>query len=82
MPKIEPNHGILFGNLQSRNCKLHGGMATRFGSLVDPNGHVWLICSDCIDNFWAGNQAFITEERVEERARQLLQERLLGGSGE
>jgi hypothetical protein len=77
------NIAINFGeHPQGFMCKLHGEIAYRFGTLVDPNGHSWLICSQCIDNLWAGNQAIITEERVEERARQLLQERLLGGHGD
>jgi hypothetical protein len=72
----------IWGHIPSRNCKLCAESKTNFGMLVDPNGHKWLICSDCIANLWAGNQAFITQERVEERARQLLQERLLGGNGD
>lgn len=70
---------IAYGNLGERKCQLHGGIATIFGTLIDPNGHKWLICSACIDNFWAGNQAMITEERIEERARELIQQKLLGG---
>lgn len=75
------NVEITYGTIPGQACKLCGNLATRVGTLVDPNGHRWLICSECIDNLWAGNQAMITEERVQEAARKLIEERLLGGGG-
>lgn len=59
-------------------CKLGGHTAYRFGTLIDPNGHKWIICTECIDYFWAGNAAVIREEEVERRAAQLLQDKILG----
>lgn len=70
--------GILFGKLGPRPCKLCGNIKDEFGTLIDSNGHSWLICITCIDNLWSGNAAVITDEAVEERARHLIQDRLMG----
>ena len=59
-------------------CQLHGETHTRFGCLIDANGHKWRICVDCIDNFWSGNQAMITRQRIEDEAERLINERLFG----
>ena len=72
------NVEVSYGELPEQVCKLHGGEATRFGTLVDPNGHRWLICAGCINSLWGENQWIIREEEVDRRARQLLEERLLG----
>lgn len=69
---------VTYGNTQPQTCKLHGELATRFGTLIDPNGHRWLICAECIDTLWSGRQFVIRDEEVNKRARELLQERLLG----
>lgn len=47
---------LTFGDLDERACELHGGLATRFGTLIDPNGHKWIICAACIGSLWAENQ--------------------------
>lgn len=73
---------VAWGHLPRRNCKLCANAHTNFATLVDMNGHKWLICADCVNNLWAGNQATITEERIQEAARQLLQDRLLGSNGD
>lgn len=69
---------VLYGDTASRNCKLCGKLHTRFGTLVDPNGHSWLVCVTCIDNLWSGNAAIIQDAEVEDRARQLVQDKLFG----
>lgn len=72
------NITVLYGETTRRKCNLCGKFNTRFGSLIDPNGHSWLVCVTCIDNLWHGNAAIISDAEVEDRARQLLQDRLLG----
>lgn len=47
---------VSFGDIPNANCQLHGGTAGRFGTLVDPNGHRWLICADCINSLWEDKQ--------------------------
>jgi hypothetical protein len=69
---------VLYGTTKPRPCKLCGKTETRFGTLVDPNGHSWLVCVTCIDNLWKGNAAIIQDAEVEERARQLVQDKLFG----
>ena len=69
---------VLYGNTAPRPCKLCGKNHTRFGTLVDPNGHSWLVCVTCIDNLWSGNAAIIQDAEVEDRARQLVQDKLFG----
>jgi hypothetical protein len=53
-----PNQIVLtYGDLADpRPCELHGGLATRFGTLIDPNGHKWIICADCINSLWEDKQ--------------------------
>lgn len=77
-PEITNPNVALYGNMSIRPCKLCGINNTRFGTLIDPNGHKWLICVGCIDNLWSGNAAIITEEQIEQRAAQLLQDKILG----
>lgn len=48
-------------------CQLHGAPAERFGTLVDPNGHMWLVCDVCIKALWEGRQALNLEEADKER---------------
>lgn len=39
----------------------------RFGTLVDPNGHSWLICAPCINGLWEDSQALNQEEAAKGR---------------
>jgi hypothetical protein len=50
----------------SGQCQLHYGDAERFGTLIDPNGHAWLICADCIDSLWKDKQAFNQADKTPE----------------
>jgi hypothetical protein len=68
----------LFGDTVPTTCKLCGKTQTRFGTLVDCNGHTWLICMECVDGLWSRNAAVIVDAEIEERARQLVQEKLFG----
>jgi len=34
----------------------------RFGTLVDPNGHTWLVCKNCINKLWQDAQAILQED--------------------
>jgi len=54
-PRVRKGH-IRYGTLGPRACDLHGGVRERFGTLVDPNGHAWLICDLCITSLWEANQ--------------------------
>lgn len=76
MPNV--NVTVLYGNTSPRPCQLGGHTSDRFGTLIDCNGHSWLICMTCIDNLWAGNAAVIVDAEIEERAKQLVQEKLFG----
>jgi hypothetical protein len=69
---------VLFGNTKPRPCKLCGETKDRFGTLIDCNGHSWLICMTCVDGLWSRNAAVIVDEVIEERAKQLVQEKLFG----
>jgi hypothetical protein len=72
------NITVVYGEMNQRQCGLCGKLKTRFGSLIDPNGHTWIICADDIDALWHRNAAIIVDSEIEERAKQLIQERLLG----
>lgn len=73
------NIDVTYGNVTTpMSCRLCGNLHDRFGTLIDPNGHRWLLCSECIDALWAKQQFVIRDEEVDRRARQLLEERLLG----
>lgn len=72
------NITVLYGPTTPRKCGLCGKLKARFGSLIDPNGHTWLICDDDINSLWGERAAIITDEEIEARAAQLIQERLLG----
>jgi hypothetical protein len=76
VPKV--NVVALYGDTQPTACKLCGTMQTRFGTLIDCNGHTWLICMACVDGLWSRNAAVIVDEVIEERARQLVQDKLFG----
>lgn len=69
---------VIYGDMNPRKCQLCGKLKARFGSLIDCNGHSWLVCMDCVDGLWHRNAAVIQDSEVENRARQLIQERLLG----
>jgi hypothetical protein len=59
---------LTFGDLtEPRSCELHGGMATRFGTLIDPNGHKWIICAACINALWDGRQMLNMEAAEQDR---------------
>jgi len=51
-----------------RTCQLHGGEAERFGTLIDPNGHRWFICAECINELWHRRQAMVMDEDFKQRA--------------
>jgi len=57
---------IRFGDFQD-TCQLCFRVHTRFGTLVDPVGRVWLLCKDCITSLWADRQALNQEEVEKER---------------
>jgi hypothetical protein len=57
---------VSFGEIPNANCQLHGGTAARFGTLVDPNGHKWLICADCINSLWEDKQGPVEGARIGE----------------
>jgi len=45
--------------------------------LVDPNGHTWLLCEDCIKALWEEKQYInqlpdISDEEIEEKMDSLL----------
>ena len=69
---------VVYGDMNPRKCGLCGKLRARFGSLIDPNGHTWIVCVECIDGLWHRNAAIIVDSEIEERAKQLIQERLLG----
>jgi hypothetical protein len=57
---------VSFGEIPHANCQLHGGTAERFGTLVDPNGHKWLICAGCINSLWEDKQGPVEGARIDE----------------
>jgi hypothetical protein len=73
------------------NCQVHFGeipLEQRHGSLIDQNGHTWLVCGECIDKLWQTARPPITELDANspyptpapngdgwERATQLVKER-------
>jgi hypothetical protein len=63
---------ITYGELDPRLCELHGGEATRFGTLIDPNGHKWIICATCINGLWDATNWAIIREEAESEAEQKL----------
>jgi hypothetical protein len=69
-----PSKGIvaLYGDLSPEKCDLHGEMATRFGTLIDPNGHTWTICAECINTLWAERQMMNLEPTREEKVEGAL----------
>lgn len=72
---------IRFGNINAV-CQLCNNTRHRFGTLVDPGGHVWLICADCIKSMWDKNHwqhiQDLVEERAEEMAMTKIRESLFG----
>jgi hypothetical protein len=56
---------LRFGNI-SGDCQLCYKPAESFGTLVDPNGHAWLVCADCIRSLWDDRQAFNQENKTPE----------------
>jgi hypothetical protein len=69
---------VLYGDTSPRDCKLCGKQNTRFGTLIDCNGHSWLVCMACVDGLWSRNAAVIVDAEIEDRARQLVQDKLFG----
>jgi uncharacterized protein with PIN domain len=66
----------------SETCKVHGETAEKFGTLVDCNGHMWLICDKCINSLWDERSFMKMQEMIEERAEEIamqkIRERLFG----
>jgi hypothetical protein len=60
----------------TETCQLCAEVKTRFGAMVDPNGHIWRICADCINSLWDANQATKVQQRIEDRAEELAMERI------
>jgi hypothetical protein len=65
--------GLYYGQFAGI-CQLCYEDKSNFGTLVDPNGHSWLICSDCITSLWSDRQAINQERQVEEKAVELAQD--------
>jgi uncharacterized protein with PIN domain len=57
-------------------CEVHGGVGTKFGTLVDPNGRKWDICATCINGLWDAAHWANLEQRAEANAEGRLAERL------
>jgi hypothetical protein len=51
----------------SETCQLCFTGQERFGCLVDPNGHKWLICAVCINALWVGRQMLNMEATERDR---------------
>jgi len=51
----------------SGTCQLCFTDQERFGTLVDPNGHKWLICALCINALWDGRQMLNMEQADRDR---------------
>lgn len=63
-------------------CQVCFNDAQRFGTLVDPNGHSWLICTGCIKGLWETKQALNQEAAQRQVAEDFINElrdKLLGG---
>ena len=43
-------------------CQLCFKDGQRFGTLVDANGHTWLICQSCIIAVWEAKQPFMRDD--------------------
>lgn len=68
-------------------CAVHGGQGSRFGTLVDPQGHAWLVCVTCINSLWGERQQMILSEteqaerdEIIDAAMHKLRESLFGPS--
>jgi hypothetical protein len=57
---------IKFGDFPE-TCQICWKPHTRFGTLVDRVGRMWLICQDCIQSLWDERQAVNMEESERER---------------
>lgn len=55
-------------------CDLCYQAETEFGVLIDSHGHLWRLCIKCISWLWAENQATVTEQRIEDRAQEIVTE--------
>jgi hypothetical protein len=53
---------IIAGDAQV--CQLHFDASPdgRYGTLIDPNGHRWHICSECINSLWTERQPRLDED--------------------
>lgn len=47
---------ITYGDY-NHTCQVCYKPRTRFGLLVDPNGHSWRVCQKCIDRLWRKRHA-------------------------
>ena len=74
---------VTYGQLADDHaCDICAEFKVRFGVLIDPNGHTWNICTDCINNFWHGHSFVPRQDVIDARARELIQQRLMGGMGD
>lgn len=68
------------------DCQVCWKKHHKFGTLLDPNGRTWLICDECIRTLWDAEQAVNMQRRVnaaaEQRAMELIQEKLFGGDND
>lgn len=63
--------GTLPGNIPCQLCFQPKG---NFGTLIDPNGHRWLICADCINSLWEDKQSLNQpdEEPITDAEKELI----------
>jgi hypothetical protein len=54
----EPMHYGFFVGI----CQVCFKQRKRFGTLIDPNGHSWLVCNKCINRLWKKRQALRNED--------------------
>jgi hypothetical protein len=49
-------------------CQLHFRPSPdgRYGKLIDPNGHSWDICSECINSLWQDKQPYNQADEPEQ----------------
>lgn len=52
---------IRYGEAVGFACQVCFKKRKKFGTLVDPNGHTWLICDKCINKLWRKRQALRQE---------------------
>lgn len=55
-------------------CRIHGGVRGRFGTLIDPNGHKWLVCDVCINALWGERQQMILSDKEQAERDSIIDE--------